>query len=280
MKIKPLAFLSSCTILAIASSVILSLSEKVSTAQTTIPEVYKEALIDAAEPKREEVLDKLTVINESNSNLIWDGQRGKSRVLVATFAKANRYSSDRPITLSSSLEIWVTVVPELKNFCKNYNKTEVNNAQLNLRLKQLLGLPSHKEYVEVAEIWVDPKYLKRPTSNPEIKQYTAQSLIKNQGISLTYEGNDEKYKPWLSKQIEEQQKNRNSFNNSTRLNNTDPNDDPYPWTGLGYTYDWEPKTNLQSHAGLSEFVILANPQVSTPIEVKQVLPTEQYCQTK
>ena len=43
----------------------------------------------------------------------------------------------------------------------------------------------------------------------------------------------------------------------------------YPWTRLGYTYDWG---NTQSHIGLSEFVIKQNSTVT----VKSVTPTTEY----
>ena len=46
-------------------------------------------------------------------------------------------------------------------------------------------------------------------------------------------------------------------------------DHPYPWTGLGYTYDWG---NPDSEIGLSEFVILGGSTVG----VDAVIPTEEY----
>ena len=46
--------------------------------------------------------------------------------------------------------------------------------------------------------------------------------------------------------------------------------DNYPWTQLGYTYDWYPKN--KSHIGLSEFVIEPNAQVIIDTMIK----TEDY----
>ena len=46
-------------------------------------------------------------------------------------------------------------------------------------------------------------------------------------------------------------------------------DHPYPWTGLGYTYDWgDPGCEV----GLSEFVILGGSTVG----VQDVVPTADY----
>jgi len=50
-------------------------------------------------------------------------------------------------------------------------------------------------------------------------------------------------------------------------------DDPskgYPWTRLGYTYDWG---NPESEVGLSEFVIAAGSTVT----IDQVIANEAYC---
>jgi hypothetical protein len=249
-------------VLAIVSSTILPFSGKISTAQSVPSKAYQEALKDAADTQPDEVLDNLTAIVESNLRLIWEGQPGKSRVLVATFAKANRYKLGK---ISPPSEIWVTVVPELKDFCKNYKNMGVDNNQLNRRIEQLLGLPPNGEYVEVAEIWVDPQYLKRPTLDPEINDRIVQALPNPIQYPLPFpQGVDSAYQTWLTNLV----KNRKSS--------------PYPWTGLGYTYDWGvyPKTNLQTDAGLSEFVILLNSSVSTPIEVKQVLSSEEYCNTE
>ena len=46
--------------------------------------------------------------------------------------------------------------------------------------------------------------------------------------------------------------------------------DGYPWTRLGYTYDWNPRTG---DYGVSEYVIKKN----SKIEVVNILSTEAYC---
>ncbi len=64
-----------------------------------------------------------------------------------------------------------------------------------------------------------------------------------------------------------------------KFGNNISGDEPYPWTALGYTYDWGPKTNLQTDAGLSEFVIFVPPNtsLSSPIKVMKVESTQKYC---
>jgi hypothetical protein len=199
MKVKLLIFLSLSTALAIVSSTIFAFSGKMSIAQTTVSKAYQDALIDAADSLPDEVLDNLTAIVESNPKLIWEGQPGNSRVLVATFTGAIGYESGQKIFPPS--EIWVTVVPELKDFCTKYKNTGVDKNQLNLRLKQLLGLPPNREYVKVAEIWVHPQYLKRPTLDPEINDRTVQHLTNSIHPSLFSQGVDSAYQTWFTNQI-------------------------------------------------------------------------------
>jgi hypothetical protein len=238
MKVKLLIFLSLSTALAIVSSTIFAFSGKMSTAQTTVSKAYQDALIDAADSVPDEVLDNLTAIVESNPKLIWEGQPGNSRVLVATFTEAEAIGDKSGQKIFPPSKIWVTVVPELKDFCTKYKNTGVDKNQLNLRLKQLLGLPPNREYVKVAEIWVHPQYLKRPTLDTEINDRTVQPLTNSIHPSLFYEGADSAYQTWFTNQIKNRELNRNPSKNLERLTNNNHQDDPYPWTGLGYTYDW------------------------------------------
>ena len=220
MGIKLLTILSSCTAVAIANTTFFVVSERISTAQSESEKAYQDARIDAADPQPNEVLDNLTAIVESNPNLIWEGQPGKRRVVVATFTTTATYKEGEQIFPSPD-GIWVTIAPELKDFCTNYKKTGVDNDQLNLRLKQLLGLPPNSDYTHIAEIWVHPQYLKRPTLDPEINDRTVQLPNPIQGSFPFPEGVDDAYQQWFKK----------LFNNR--------NTSPYPWTALGYTYDWD-----------------------------------------
>jgi hypothetical protein len=96
MKKKLLSIFGSCTVLAISSATVFSLPNKISTAQTPpsssdLNILYKKALLDAADPQDNEVLNHLTIIDKSNQNLQWEGEPGKSRILVATFTTEKGY---------------------------------------------------------------------------------------------------------------------------------------------------------------------------------------------
>ncbi|HXO18393.1 MAG TPA: hypothetical protein VOA87_00560, partial [Thermoanaerobaculia bacterium] len=49
---------------------------------------------------------------------------------------------------------------------------------------------------------------------------------------------------------------------------------PYPWTGLGYTWDWA--ADNRDHHGESEFVAPTGTQVT----VESVTPIAEYCRPK
>lgn len=88
-----------------------------------------------------------------------------------------------------------------------------------------------------AEIWVKPDDLFRPTPDAEITDQIAE---------LTFpDGTDELYKAWFN-------------NNIIYSYYPEPTEIAYPWTRLGYTYDWG---NSDSEIGLSEFVIRKNSKV-------------------
>lgn len=75
-------------------------------------------------------------------------------------------------------DTWVTVVPNLKNFCQDYVKSHgADLNQLSLRLKQRLGLPPSVNYDKFVELTVDPKDLGsffRPCGDPSPASGTCQ----------------------------------------------------------------------------------------------------------
>jgi hypothetical protein len=285
MKIKWFACLSSLAILTVPIFSSFFLSEKTSTAQSQPAwlDAYVEALKDAARPEADEVVNKLTVINnpQFDPNLYWDNQ---GRVLVATFTTKDGFK----IGKLTDKKVWVTVVPKLKDFCTNYMNanTGVNNQNLNGRLEQLLGIIPNSKKTHIAEIWVNPKYLKRPTSNPDPSRYDKDQIVLPLSSSNIV---DKTYKDWFEPKLNEQKQEQEDAKNPEkyrslilqRLTDSNSGNDPYPWTGLGYTFDWGvyPKTDRQTDAGLSEFVIFApaNSESSSVVEVHRVFSTEDYC---
>ncbi len=206
----------------------------------TPDERYLAAIEDSMIAKENEISTNLTPITQNSSNLIWQGEGENATVLVVTWTKyANSYPVGENVTTSWGYT-WVTVAPEIQQFFKD---NVASDANYTLRAAELLGLPANTTYTYFVELWVKPESMFRPTPDSEITDATA---------SLTFPTNaTAEYKDWF---------------NSNIISSYYPM--KYPWTRLGYTYDWGDST----HVGLSEFVIAQNATVT----VKSVTPTAEY----
>ncbi len=194
-------------------------------------ERYKHAIEDAMIAEPGEICNKLIAINDSNTYLTWSGTVNDKKVLVVTWTKyPGSYPEGATITTSWG-EVWVTVVPEIEDWFKNNYSSGSNYV---FRAEELLGLPKNKGYTHFAELWVNPADLFRPSPDNEVTDNVAQ---------LDFPPNaDSTYKVW--------------FNNNIIYSYYPMR---FPWTRLGYTYDWG---NSTSEIGLSEFVIKNNSQVT------------------
>lgn len=223
------------------SQLYLSVTQQNVAPTLSLDQMYQSAVEDAMIAEPNEIYSGLVPIVETNTNLFWQGDSGNKSVLVVTFTKyASSYPVDETVNTTWG-ETWVTVVPEIKTFFQEHVD---QNSNLTLRAKQLLGLPANNTGEYLVELWVNPQSLFRPTPDNEITDTTAQLTFPS---STTPE-----YKIW--------------FNNNI-IYSYFP--EKYPWTRLGYTYDWG---NSNSHIGLSEFVLKQNSLVT----VKSVTPITEY----
>lgn len=147
---------------------------------------------------------------------------GEEKVLVCTW---HRYPSSYPdgaeITLKWG-EVWVTVADEV--LAKG---AQGSGDDFILRMEQLIGLPPQKGYTHFTLMWVSPEDLFRPAMDP--------SITTDQAALSFPEGTEDSYKDWFAGQ------QRYSYSPYR-----------YPWTGLGYTYDW---ADNGTDYGFSEYVI-------------------------
>lgn len=205
----------------------------------SLSDLYKAAVADAAIAEASEIDDMLTAIADSNANLVRDAN---GRVLMVTWTSYTGYDNQVGQDVSLGKETWVTAAPELQKFCK---ATGLSGADLSLRLEQLLGLPPNNGKTRVVELWVPTTGMFRPAPDMEITDSVA---------DLDFPaGTPQSHIDW--------------FNNLKATSYGDPG---YPWTRLGYTYDWFPD---MSDIGLSEFVITQG----TMIGVKSVAMQDDYC---
>jgi len=214
---------------------------------------YMRSISDAAKPQPWEVDDNLIKITTENKELVWKDINGEKYLLVSSWKTDTTYYKNDVKTgtyNTGKYPIWVTTAPELQNMCKNekFGRKE----GLNLRLKQLFGLPPTVTKKFFVEFWVQPKDLFRPCPDPEIDDTSCELSFPK--------GTSEEYISWV--------------NNLRIQSYYNPEwDANYPWTELGYTYDWNPKNKL--HIGLSEFVI----RVNSDIIVHDFITTADYCKS-
>ncbi len=190
----------------------------------TLEQMYRNAVLDVMVAEESEVCSNLTAVVESNSNLVWRGEGENTSVLVVTWTK---YGSSYPVGDAVNTtwgDTWVTVVPEIKTF---FEANPTSDDDLVLRAEQLLGLPEDSGNLYFVELWVKPEDLFRPTPDNEINDTTARLMFPDDV--------DPAYRGWFNDQI--------IYSYFTRQ---------YPWTRLGYTYDWG---DPESEFGLSEFIV-------------------------
>lgn len=229
-----------------------------STASTTKPLTdgeltarFRAAVVDASVAEEDEISDQLTALVPSDPDLSWN-KKG-DHVLMVTWTSWDGYDDQVGKTVELQREAWVTAAPELQKFCSSYQPDEAR--PLTLRLEQLLGLPAHNGKTKVVEMWIPTDELFRPSPDPEIDDHTADLKMPPEK-DFKSEADYEAHRDW--------------FNLQRSLSYDEKNG--YPWTRLGYTYDWG---NPESEVGLSEFVTWAK----TPVTIKQVAITEDYCKS-
>ncbi|MFN8443765.1 MAG: hypothetical protein U0175_23505 [Caldilineaceae bacterium] len=218
---------------------------------STPQELYAAALQDAKVAEPDEIYDGLTAITPDNDALTWQSDSG--RVLMATWTSWNGYDSLVGQETQLGREVWVTAVPQFQSFCQSYQPTA--DMPVTLRMEALLGLPPNNGKTRVVAMWVNPADMFRPSPDGEIDDTVAELEIPSPD-HFPSQQDYEFHRDWYNLQLS--------------LDNYDDPSKGYPWTRLGYTYDWG---NPESEIGLSEFVVAAKSTVA----IEKVYSTEEYC---
>lgn len=203
---------------------------------------YERALRDAATAEPSEVAADLVPVTESNESLVWAETEIGRAVLVVTWTSSDRYGRSLGEAMETTSDTWVTVVPEVAEICRSL---PVEREEVTSRLEGLLGLPPGAGKTTFAALWVDPADLFRPCPDPEITD-TRCDLDFPPDVS-------EAHRRWMTDRA------ARSYG-----------PDGYPWTRLGYTYDW---ASPDSPVGPSELVV----RRGATVLVESVAPTAEYC---
>lgn len=210
---------------------------------------YRAAIEDARTAEPSEITTALTPLVPYNESLVWRTVRDSIRqVLVVTWGGADTLPrAAAGDTVTPDQDVWVTAVPQLRRFCRGLDRR--GNA-LQLRLAQRLGLPPDADYDRFVELWVRPENLVRPCPDPAVTDREC-------GL----------HPPEPSAHVQISDVHRDWFRT---LKRTSYGPDGYPFTGLGYTYDWNRSTD---EVGPSEFVLRPGETAT----VNATHTTNEYC---
>lgn len=183
-------------------------------------EMFAAAVNDSMTIEDDELFD-LVEISESSKMCTWDDQ---GRVLMLTHhSYPDSYVEGEDYTLTYG-EVWTFTDREIVEWYKE-NSNSVEDWEL--RFKQLIGLQPGRTYTHFSAMWVNPEDITRPG-------YAWQLKDTRSAKDFTAEPSEE-FKAWFDSNIIW------SYFESD-----------YPWTRLGYTYDWSAGSG---EYGLSEFLI-------------------------
>lgn len=201
--------------------------------------LYAAAVEDSAFAEPEEILPLVSLTKE-DPLVTWD--EAGERVLLCTW---HNYPDSYPAGETVTLEwgnVWTFTPDEL---AQKYQAEADKVSDWNLRLTQLIGFAPDSTHSTFTTFWVDPADIRRPAFQPD--PANGEMLLE-----LDQEAAGESYADWFDGNI------LSSYFYGA-----------YPWTRLGYTYDW---ADNGTEYGLSEFLIRQGAQV----EVVDTKTTEEF----
>ncbi len=183
-------------------------------------ELWAAAMQDAVFSEDIELMELVT-LTTGDPHVIWD-ETGE-RVLLLTWHDYDDACKPGDQVPSGEGEIWATSLGEMRAWYGEHHKGVTD---WDLRFAQLLGVHADEGYTRFTGFWVSPGDVIRPAYLTDV---TAQM---ENGYDKLSEG---PYKDWFDQNI------LWSYFESD-----------YPWTRLGYTYDW---SGGASEYGLTEFLV-------------------------
>lgn len=173
-------------------------------------------------------------------------------------AKCSSKCSLSPGSQVAPSDIWVSRTDQVLDFCKSL-PSSLTAAEVILKIQQLQGLPPQVNsdpctwqilQLSVGELQVPSQFF-RPCPNPDPRtQGPCPADFDSSNTSATVS-----FQAWMAGQ---------AFS-SWQIPGG------YPWTHLGYTYNWDPQAS--SIVGTSEYVITQG----SPVHVVGLVPALPYC---
>ena len=198
-------------------------------------EQYK-AAVEAAKDGGCDQVRPLITIDSTSDKVTWNVE--KSRVLmVVAHATPDLFENGMPVTVDHEMRVFSD--REILDWYKMNGKTVRNWP---LRLRQLLGLPREENITHFTTFWVEPKDMIRPAYTPDIASTE---------MACRFEEDDDAQLDSLGMWL------RNWFDKTWSASYK--SEGGYPWTRLGYTYDWG-ADGIDKY-GVSEFLLMNESKV-------------------
>ncbi|MGC2698231.1 MAG: hypothetical protein WA738_20780 [Candidatus Angelobacter sp.] len=186
---------------------------------------YNNAVSDSAiyRPERIHALFPLQV----------NGDSGKATVVTLT-------DWNYPMGAQSLTQaVWVTAAPEVQNKCRTFKDKDMA-----LRLRQLLGLQPDAKVAHFVTMSVDYRDVFRPALNPIATTALLCDAQRDKKCGETFpDWVSDEHRRWITQQMLD----------SYMVLTPPSHCCSYPWTRLGYTYDW--KRGEPDKYGASEYVV-------------------------
>lgn len=204
-----------------ATVLLASSSKEPVVKEHTDEELYKMAVKDAVFAEEDEI-KPLVSLTKEDKLVTWDD---KGRVLLCTWhSYPDSYPEGETITTKWGY-VWTYTDKEMASYAE-----ELKNAEdATMRLRQLVSIPPHKTHSTVTGLWVKPSDVIRPAYQSDAADGRMVTAFED------VEKVDGQFKQWFDQNI------LNSYFYGE-----------YPWTRLGYTYDW---ADNKKEYGLTEFLI-------------------------
>jgi hypothetical protein len=197
----------------------------------TLEALYQQAIGDAAVYRADHVLPLNAAVPDAAGN-----------VRVVTFTSWAGWVAG---TDTVDEDTWVTLVPEVRDSCAGFGSA------LRLRINQLLGLPPHAGDTLMVEMTVPLDSVFRPVADPApTTKYPCGETLQAQCGERFPAGVQPRHVRWMA----------DNLLTKWRVPNG------YPWTRLGYTYNWHPGS---PRYGASEYLVRKG-TVATGVTVKHV----------
>lgn len=199
-------------------------------------DLYKVAVADAVFADEDEIFPLVELTENSDMATVKEG-----KVLLLSWHRSPQtYIADQVITVKDS-GIWAFTDKEIVSW---YGENSDGVTDWTLRFEQLIGLPQNNGYTHFSGFWVSLEDVVRPAYQTDIAGQMNSGLLDGSALGV--------YEDWFNENI------LWSYFESA-----------YPWTRLGYTYDW---ADNGTEYGLSEFLILGE----AAAEVAFTYTTEEF----